>query len=94
MKHTPQSSIRHATARRAVYAIHAMVLAMAVTGCGGAAPLFTSDGRPTTLVQCPAQGSESACMENARGMCAGDFDVVQKSTDKGMRNVLFACKAR
>lgn len=63
-------------------------------GCGGGAPLFTRDGRPTILVQCPARGPASACAENARGMCAGAFDVIEQSTRNGSRNLLFACKAK
>jgi len=65
-----------------------------LAGCGSSAPLFTRDGRPTILVQCPAQGPASSCMENARGMCAGDFDVIQQSITDHTRNLLFACKAR
>ena len=73
---------------------YAGVLSLMVAGCGSSAPLFTHDGRPTILVQCPAQGPASACMENARGMCGGDFDVIQQSITGGTRNLLFACKAR
>ena len=76
------------------HAAYAAALSAMLAGCGSSAPLFTSDGRPTVLVQCPAQGTASACMENARGMCEGDFDVIQQSTSDGSRNLLFACKAR
>jgi len=32
-------------------------------------------------------------MQQARGMCGGNFDVVRQSTSSGMRTLLFACKA-
>ena len=75
-------------------AAYAAVLSLMLAGCGSSAPLFTSDGRSTILVQCPAQGPASECRENARGMCGGNIDVIQQSTTDGTRNLLFACKAR
>jgi hypothetical protein len=66
-----------------------------LAGCGGGtAPLFTRDGRPTTLVQCPAQGPWDTCMQNAQGICQGEFDVIKQSGDSSTRNLLFACKAK
>ncbi|MEA3119415.1 MAG: hypothetical protein QOI13_2685 [Paraburkholderia sp.] len=73
-------------------AVCILALSAALAGCGGSAPLFARDGRPTTLVQCSAQGPLSACTENARGMCEGDFDIVKQSADNGVRNLLFACR--
>lgn len=68
-------------------------LGAALGGCGGGgAPLFTRDGRPTTQVQCPAAGPWDACTENARGICEGDFDVIQQSTTNGSHDLLFACR--
>jgi hypothetical protein len=61
-------------------------------GCGGSAPLFTPDGRSTTLVQCTSGDSWSNCTDNAHAMCNGDFDVIQRSVDGGVRSLLFACK--
>jgi hypothetical protein len=89
MKSTLRSHGRGAAARPAVCAV---LLCVALAGCG--APLFTRDGRPTTLAQCPAQGPLTVCTENARAICGGEFDIVKQSTNNGMRNVLFACKAR
>jgi hypothetical protein len=91
MKPTLRSDVRGGAARRAVCTL---MLSAALAGCGGGAPLFTGDGRPTTLVQCSAQGPLSACTENARGMCGGDFDIVKQSTGNGVRNLVFACRAR
>jgi hypothetical protein len=91
MKPTLRSNGRGAAVRLAAFAVP---LCATLVGCGGGAPLFTSDGRPTTLVQCPEQGPLTACTENARGMCGGDFDIVKQSTNNGMRNLLFACRAR
>ncbi|WP_442857164.1 hypothetical protein [Burkholderia sp. TSV86] len=70
-----------------------IALMAGLSGCGGSAPLFTSDGRSTTMVQCPAGGPWETCIQNARGMCGGDFDTIQQSVDNGVRNLLFACKA-
>lgn len=79
----------------ALHAYAAVVFcSAALAGCGGSAPLFTGDGRPTTLVQCPAQGPWDTCMQNARGICQGDFDVIKQSVDAGTRNLLFACRAK
>lgn len=65
-----------------------------LAGCGGSAPLFTGDGRPTTLVQCPEQGSWDTCMQNARGICQGEVDVIRQTVENGARNLLFACRAK
>jgi hypothetical protein len=91
MKPTLRFDVRGGAARRAACTL---MLSAALAGCGGGAPLFTGDGRPTTLVQCSAQGPSSACTENARGMCGGDFDIVKQSTGNGVRNLVFACRAR
>ncbi|MGU7783645.1 hypothetical protein [Burkholderia sp. PU8-34] len=62
-------------------------------GCGGSAPLFTSDGRPTTLVQCTGN-SWSNCTDNARATCNGEFDILKQSEDSGVRSLLFACRKK
>ncbi len=91
MKPTLRSVVRGGAAARAV---SAAALCSALAGCGGSAPLFTSDGRATTLVQCPAQGPLSACTDNARGICGGGIDIVRESADNGMRSLVFACQTR
>nr|WP_231748387.1 hypothetical protein [Burkholderia sp. ABCPW 14] len=70
-----------------------IALIVGLSSCGGSAPLFTSDGRSTTMVQCPAGGPWDTCIQNARGICGGDFDTIRQSVDNGVRNLLFACKA-
>ena len=75
-------------------ALAALLGALALAGCGGSAPLFTQDGRPTTQAQCAEQGGWDNCMQQARGICSGDFDVIQRSVAGGARNLLFACKAQ
>ncbi|WP_179402866.1 hypothetical protein [Burkholderia guangdongensis] len=62
-------------------------------GCGGSAPLFTSDGRSTTLVQCTGD-SWNDCTANAQSICNGDIDVIQRSADGNVRSLLFACKKK
>ncbi|MFM0341114.1 hypothetical protein [Paraburkholderia fungorum] len=63
-----------------------------VSGCSSSPPLFLSDGRATTLVQCPS-GSDS-CTQQARAACGGDYDVVRQSNDNGTLSLLYACKAK
>ncbi|ATF33936.1 hypothetical protein CO709_12080 [Burkholderia thailandensis] len=46
------------------------------------------------MVQCPEGGAWDTCIQNARGICGGDFDTIRQSIDNGVRNLLFACKAR
>jgi hypothetical protein len=64
----------------------------ALSGCSSSAPLFLPDGRPTTLVQCPA-GSDS-CEQQATASCGGAFDVVRQSTNSGALNLIYACRAK
>ena len=68
--------------------------AAALTGCSASAPLFTSDGRPTTVVQCSAAGPWENCIDHARGICQSDIDVISQSTGDGVNKLLFACKAK
>lgn len=62
-----------------------------LSACSDAPPLFAADGRPTTLVQCPA-GSDN-CEQQAGAACSGAFEVLRQTTDNGQRSVLYACKA-
>jgi hypothetical protein len=63
-----------------------------LSGCSSSAPLFLSDGRATTLVQCPA-GSDS-CSQQATASCNGAFDVVRQSTENGTLSLIYACRAK
>ena len=72
----------------------ASLFAAALTGCSTSAPLFTSDGRPTTAVQCSAASPWENCTDHARGICQGDIDVLAQSTADGVNKLLFACKAK
>jgi hypothetical protein len=66
-----------------------------LSACSSAPPLFSSDGRPTSLIQCPANGGWNNCQENARAMCpGGNYDVLGRSTDNGQNGLLIACKAQ
>jgi hypothetical protein len=65
---------------------------VALSACSSSAPLFLSDGRPTTLVQCPV-GSDS-CGQQANAACNGAFDVVRQSSENGTLNLLYACRAK
>jgi hypothetical protein len=91
MKHTQFMTVRLGVAARAMAAA---ALAAALGGCGGSAPLFTGDGRTTTQVQCPSAGPWDTCLQNARGICQGDFDVIQQSSSGDTRTLLFACRAK
>jgi hypothetical protein len=68
--------------------------AAVLAGCGSSAPLFTGDGRPTTVVQCSAASAWENCIEHARAICGGDIDILQQSDVDGSHKLLFACKAK
>lgn len=86
MKRSLSSFARRACATLAVAGIAVL------SGCSSSAPLFLSDGRATTLVQCPA-GSDS-CVQQARASCGGAYDVVRQSTDRGTLSLIYACRAK
>ena len=86
MKRNLSSLARRACATLAAGAV------VVLNGCSSSAPLFLSDGRPTTLVQCPA-GSDS-CAQQANASCGGAFDVVRQSTDNGTLNLIYACRPK
>ncbi|ALE57926.1 hypothetical protein C8K18_12023 [Paraburkholderia sp. GV068] len=65
----------------------------ALGGCGSSAPLFLSDGRPTTLVECPA-GSDSCAQQAAASCSGGAFDTVRQSTSNGTLSLIYACRAK
>jgi len=46
------------------------------------------------MIQCPSAGGWRNCEENARAMCAGDYDVLDQTSDNGQNNLLIACKAK
>ncbi|MGV2289752.1 hypothetical protein AAHK20_13660 [Trinickia sp. YCB016] len=91
MKHTQFFTVRFSVAARAMAVV---AFAAALGGCGGSAPLFTGDGRVTTQVQCSSAGPWDTCLQNARGICQGDFDVIQQSSSGDTRTLLFACRAK
>jgi hypothetical protein len=67
------------------------VLGLSLLGaCSSSPPLFLSDGRPTTQIQCP-DGAQ-ACSQQAQASCGGAFDVVRQSTDNGVYNLIYACR--
>lgn len=74
---------------RAVLSLGALLL---LGACSSGPPLFLSDGRATTLVQCPV-GSDS-CTQQAAASCGGAFDVVQQSSASGTLNLIYACRAK
>jgi hypothetical protein len=68
---------------------------LALAGCSSAPPLFSADGRPTTLIQCPSNGGWSLCTQNARVTCqGGSYDVLEQSADNGQNGLLIACKTQ
>ncbi|WP_460900899.1 hypothetical protein [Paraburkholderia jirisanensis] len=71
----------------------ALAALAALAGCGSSAPLFASDGSPTTLVQCP-NGSDS-CEQQASAACGGGaYEVVRQTVENGTRNLLYACRRK
>ncbi|HEX7934986.1 MAG TPA: hypothetical protein VF573_18175 [Paraburkholderia sp.] len=77
---------------RIVCAVLTVGAGAALSGCSSSAPLFLSDGRPTTLVQCPA-GSDS-CAQQATAGCGGAFDAVRQTTSGGTFSLIYACRAK
>ncbi|WP_211611739.1 hypothetical protein [Paraburkholderia haematera] len=77
---------------RGACAVLALPAIAVLSGCSSSAPLFLSDGRLTTLVQCPA-GSDS-CSQQANAACGGAFDVVRQSSDNGTLSLIYACRAK
>lgn len=67
--------------------------AWALAGCSSAPPLFSADGRPTQMVQCPAYGGWRLCTDNARVSCPGGYDVLDQSSADNQNSLLIACKA-
>ncbi|MFC0399728.1 hypothetical protein [Paraburkholderia rhizosphaerae] len=97
MKHSQVFAVvRAARAFRPLHAaraIAALAAVAALAGCGSSAPLFASDGSPTTLVQCPV-GSDS-CEQQAAASCeGGGYEVVRQTVEGGVRNLLYACKRK
>ncbi|RDV00523.1 hypothetical protein [Trinickia dinghuensis] len=89
------TSFFHSRARAfARAAAAASACAAVLAGCGGGAPLFTGDGRPTTVVQCSASSAWDNCTEHARAICGGDIDILKQSDADGQHKLLFACKAK
>lgn len=86
MKRSLSTVVRWASA---VAAVGGVVM---LSACSSSAPLFLSDGRATTLVQCPS-GSDS-CAQQATASCGGGFDVVRQSNENGQLNLLYACRAK
>lgn len=86
MKRSLLSSARMASP--ALVAMGALLLG----ACSSSAPLFLSDGRLTTQVQCP-DGAQ-ACAQQAQASCGGPFDVVRQSTENGVFNLIYACRAK
>jgi hypothetical protein len=81
-------------ASRSLALLPLAVAASVLSACSSAPPLFSSDGRPTNMIQCPANGGWSNCQQNARALCAGSYDVLDQSSDNGQNNLLIACKAQ
>jgi predicted small lipoprotein YifL len=78
---------------RALCAVAVLAAVAGLAGCGSSAPLFASDGRPTTLVQC-TNGSDS-CDQQAAASCDGaGYEVVRQTVESGVRNLLYACKGK
>jgi hypothetical protein len=65
-----------------------------LSACSSAPPLFSSDGRPTSMIQCPTNGGWSNCQQNARALCSGSYDVLDQSSNNGQNSLLIACRAK
>jgi hypothetical protein len=92
MKRSQTSAARLAHWGRGASLAAALAMTGALAACSSAPPLFSSDGRPTTLVQCPA-GSDN-CEQQAQAMCGGAFDTMRTTTNNGVRSLLYACRGK
>ncbi|HTJ95174.1 MAG TPA: hypothetical protein VL424_18925 [Pararobbsia sp.] len=64
-----------------------------LAACSSPYPLFTSDGRSTTMVDCTG-GDWNLCQQRAQALCpSGTYDVIDRRNDSGGRGLLVACKA-
>ncbi|RKP46256.1 hypothetical protein D7S86_25210 [Pararobbsia silviterrae] len=63
-----------------------------LAACSSSYPLFTSDGRPTTMVDC--SGADwSLCQQRAQALCpASQYDVIDRRDGSDGRGLLVACK--
>jgi predicted small lipoprotein YifL len=87
MKRSYSFSARTDRLMRTALGATGVALLAALAGCSSSPPLFLPDGRPTTLVQCPA-GSDS-CAQQAR-----QFEVVRQSSENGTLSLIYACPVR
>jgi hypothetical protein len=93
MKRSYSLSVRTNHLARAALSATGFALLTGLAACSSSPPLFLSDGRATTLVQCP-EGSDS-CAQQARANCGGgQFEVVRQSSDKGTLSLIYACPAK
>lgn len=92
MKRSYSFSVRTNRLARAATGATAFAMLAGLSACSSSPPLFLSDGRPTTLVQCP-EGSDS-CVQQARVSCGGQFDVVRQSSENGTLSLIYACPAK
>ena len=64
-----------------------------LAACSSPYPLFTSDGRATTMVDCTGN-DWSLCQQRAQALCpSATYDVIDRRDDSGGRGLLVACKA-
>jgi hypothetical protein len=62
-------------------------------GCGSSQPLFTSDGRPTQLIQCSERDGWQQCVTVAQAQCGGGaFDTLKRSSSDSTLSMLIACR--
>ncbi len=65
---------------------------LSLAACGSPNPLFTSDGRQTTMVDCTG-GDWNLCVDRAKSICpSGGYDTLDRRDDGSSRSVLIACK--
>lgn len=63
-----------------------------LAACGSPYPLFTSDGRQTTMVDCTG-GDWNLCVDRAKSICPSTaYDTVDRRDDGNSRGLLIACK--
>jgi hypothetical protein len=71
----------------------AVLALLSLAACGSTYPLFTSDGRQTTMIDCPGNGW-NLCTDRAKALCpSGVYDTLDRRDSGDGHSLLVACKA-
>ncbi len=70
----------------------AVLALLSLAACGSTYPLFTSDGRQTTMIDCTGSGW-NLCADRAKALCpSGGYDTIDRRDSSDGRGLLVACR--